>query len=226
MNLKLFYISLAAAAFLAGCSKEPDQQGCTDPHAINYDPRALREEGTCLYNDAEQMIWSDGVLGGWNGDFIQGAFRAEVCTGILEVREELRDTAETVQTLWFGTGEGNTHKSHFSLINEQKAPDYAEGSIRFECRNKDGAAPAFMHVFICGKLTDDGQSCPQFIRSDYVEISTHSFTDSTFTEVNIPMRDFDKITMGRVNVAAGFEFSGLPGTGIEINNLRWTADKY
>jgi hypothetical protein len=226
MNLKALYISLAAIALIAGCGKEPDHAGCTDPHAVNYDPRAIDSDGSCTYNEAEQLIWANGQAGGWNGDLIQGAFRPETCSGITQTLENLRDTVETFESLWLGTGEGSSHKSYFSLINEQKAPDYAEGSLRFDIRNKDGAAPPFMKLFICGKLTDDGQGCPQFLRSNYIEISTQSFNDSTFTEVNIPMREFEKITMGRVNVAAGFFFDGLPGTGVEINNLRWTADKY
>ncbi len=226
MNLKALYISLATVALVAGCSKEPDQAGCTDPFAVNYEPRAIESDGSCIYNDAVQLIWADGKEGGWNGDVIQGAFRPETCSGMMQTMEQLRDTVETLHTLWLSTGEGTSHKSFFSLINEQAAPDYAEGSLRFECRNKDGAAPPFLKLFICGKLTDGGQQCPQFLRSSYIEISTQSFTDSTFTEVNIPMRDFEKITMSRVNVAAGFAFDGLPGTGIEINNLRWTAYKY
>ncbi len=239
-----FILSLLGLVGLVACDKDIDQAGCTDPIAVNYEPRALKEDGTCAYNMASQLIWNDGKYGGWNGDFYEGAYRLETCFGItteiLEVQDSipvdtltsdslavdslLLEMPEPLVSLYLGTGEQTSHRSYFTLINQRNATDYAEGSLRFDCRIPEGDTPQFMRIFIGGKLPQQGD-CTPFRRSDYVEISTHAFNDSSFTEVEIPIRNFDKITMAQVDVVCGFEFDGDAETGIELNNIRWTANK-
>lgn len=209
----------------ASCDKDPDQVGCTDPIAANYDPAALKDDATCSYNDAEQMIWKDGIRGGWNGDLQEGAFRLEVCEGESYQITSIRDSSE-LKSLYFGTGGGFSHQSYFTLINERNARDFAEGTMRMDVRLTDltDGSPDYIKLFISGKNWQYPQ-CEPYRRSDYVEISTHSFNDSTFTEISIPMRHFTDIMMARVQVVCGMSFTGERSTGIEVNNVRWVANR-
>ena len=213
-----------ALASLTSCNKDPDQSGCTDPHSINYDPAALRSDNSCEYNDAEQVIWRNGKRGGWNNDLQQGAFRMESCAGDINETTNQKDSATVESTLYFGTGGGYEHKSYFSLINERNARDFAEGSLRMGIRIIEGSAPDYIRLYIGGKILQS-EGCNPHRRSDFVEISTHSFNDSLFTTVNIPIRSFDKIQMAHVNVVCGFQFEGERSMGFEVNEIRWVANK-
>lgn len=224
MQSKVF-LPIFAIVLLTSCNKDPKQEGCTDPHAVNYDASALKDDGTCQFNQAEQIIWQAGFPGGWNADLIEGAYSLNVCEGVTDVMEETRDSASVVETLYLGTGADFSHRSYFTLINEQDARDFAEGSLRFDARvtDTDDGSPDFIKIFISGKIAADG-GCEPYRRSEYVEISTQSFNDSTFTPVNITIREFEKIMMARVRVVCGMEFEGERNTGIEIDNLRWVAN--
>lgn len=223
--LKLFLIS-ACTLSLISCDKDPEQVGCTDQYAANYDPSALESNGTCIYNDSEQLIWANGTRGGWNGDLLQGAFRLELCTGEMNELSEAKDSVTVIKSLYLGTGGGVEHKSYFSLINEQNGRDFAEGSLRLGIRVADtiAGAPEYIRMYIGGKILQT-EECNPHGRSDFVEISTHSFNDSTYTDINIPIRDFDKIMMAHVNVVCGIQFEGERSTGIEVDNIRWVANK-
>ena len=220
-----FYTPIFALLLLTSCNKDPKQEGCTDPIAVNYDASALKDDGSCQFNQAEQIIWQAGFPGAWNGDLVEGAYSLNICEGVSEVMEEARDSATVVETLYLGTGGGFTHRSYFTLINEQDARDFAEGSLQFDARVTDteDGSPDFIKLFISGKIADNG-NCEPYRRSEYVQISTHSFNDSTFTPVNITIREFEQIMMARVQVVCGMEFEGERSTGIEIDNLRWVAN--
>lgn len=222
-----FFFTLSFLAFgFASCNKETDRKGCTDPTSANYDPRAIEDDSSCIYNDDEQSIWNDGERGGWNNDPVEAAFRMEVCAGEVNELEEVVDSATVNKTLYLGTGGGTSHLSYFSLINERNAQDFREGSFRMDVRvaDTDGASPEFVKLFISGKLWQD-ENCLPFRRSEYVEISTHSFNDSTFTTVNVPILNFSQIMLAHVDVVCGIEFEGERSTGMEVNNIRWVANK-
>jgi len=210
---------------ITSCDKEGDRQGCTDPIAANYDPRALTDDATCTYNDDIQSIWVDGTRGGWNGDLQEGAFKYEVCAGEFSELQTPIDSTEVERTLYLGTGGGTRHLSYFSIINERNARDFNNGSLQMDVRvsDTDDGAPEFVKFFISGKLWQE-EDCDLYRRSEYVEISTHSFNDSTFTKVNIPILRFDEIMMAHVNVVCGVEFDGERSTGIEVNNIQWIAN--
>jgi hypothetical protein len=216
---------------LISCDKDPEQIGCTDHLAVNYDARALEDDGSCTYNQAEQMVWSNGQFGGWNADLQEGAYRLESCSGeiaeIIEIQtQETSDSTETTEefrSLYLGTGAETLHRSYFSLINERNARDFAEGTLRFDCRRTD-EAPEFIRIFISGKLIQN-DACNPYRRSEFVDIATRSFNDSTYTQVAIPMRNFGQIMMAHVEVVCGIEFEGERSTGIEINNIRWSANR-
>lgn len=218
-------IALAGFALIA-CDKDPEQNGCTDPHAINYDPGALREDGSCTYNQDEQVIWADGMRGGWNGDLQEGAFRMELCAGEIADIEIPKDSIEMERYLYLGTGGGRDLQTYFKLLNEQDARDFAEGSLRMGIRLPDtiNGSPEYIRLYIGGKILED-EACSPHRRSSFVEISTHSFNDSTFTQVNIPIRHFEQIRMAHVNVVCGIQFEGERSTGIEIDKIRWVANK-
>lgn len=213
-----------ALASLTSCNKDPDQSGCTDPHSVNYDPSALRDDNSCAYNDKEQVIWRNGKRGGWNGNLQEGAFRLEACTGVIHETSNQKDSTTVESALYFGTGGGHEHKSYFSLINERNARDFAEGSLRMGVRIIDGSAPEYIRLYIGGKILQS-ESCGSHRRSDFVEISTHSFNDSTFTPVNIPIRHFDQIRMAHVNVVCGIQFESERSSGFEVDEIRWVANK-
>jgi len=227
MISKKIYFVLFAGVFVTAvsCNKEGDRKGCTDPIAANYDPRALTDDGACMYNDATQSIWVDGQRGGWNGDLQEGAIKYELCSGEFSELETPIDSANTERTLYLGTGGGTSHLSYFSIINERNARDFNNGSLQMDVRvtDTDDGAPEFVKLFISGKLWQE-DDCDLYRRSDYIEISTHSFNDSTFTKVNIPILRFDEIMMAHVNVVCGIEFEGERSTGIELNNIQWIAN--
>lgn len=222
MKLHYYIPVLLIAILVASCTKENEQTGCTDPHAVNYEPRALKDDGSCQFNQAEQVIWAEGQTGGWNDDLVEGAYSLNICEGVSDIMTEERDSITSIETLYLGTGADFMHRSYFTLINEQDARDFAEGSLRFDARvsSDDAGSPDFIKVFISGKIAQEG-TCEPYRRSEYVEISTQSFNDSTFTPVNITIREFEQIMMARVQVVCGMEFDGDRNTGIEINNLRW-----
>ncbi len=224
--------SLSALCFIllfASCDKDPESKGCTDWQAANYDASALREDGSCTYNQKEQLIWVDGQRGGWNGDVLQGAFKMVVCDGSTEelTKPAVNDSIEMKPTLYLGTGGGTSHLSYFTLINETSAKDFAEGSLRMDLKLAEDAAeaPEFIRLFVGGKVAVPN-SCEPYRRSGFVEISTHSFSDSLFTAVSIPIRDFDAIMMARIEVVCGLAFEGERNIGVEANNIRWVANKY
>ncbi len=210
----------------AACDKDPEQTGCTDQFAVNYDPGALKDDGSCVFNQDEQLIWSNGMRGGWNGDLQEGAFRLELCTGDMSESIQKIDSTSTISNLYLGTGGGTELRAFFSLINERNASDFAEGSLRMGIRLPDSleGSPDYIRLYIGGKILESAE-CSPHRRSEFVEISTHSFNDSTFTEVNIPIRHFAQIRMAHVNVVCGFQFDGDRSTGIIIDKIRWVANK-
>lgn len=222
---RIVLLILVVASFVS-CTKDPDQKGCTDQYAANYDARALTEDGSCIYNQDVQMIWSDGIRGGWNADLQEGAYRYELCSGEKSVLVDQVDSATTKQSLYLGTGGGTSHLSYFTLINERNAQDFNQGSLRMDVRvsDTDDGAPEFFKLFITGKIAENG-GCRPYRRSEYVEISTHSFNDSTFTTVNIPILHFSRLAMAHVEVACGVAFEGERSTGVELDNVRWVANK-
>lgn len=222
---KLIFAGLVLCIAVA-CDKDPEQSGCTDQYAVNYDPGALKDDGSCEFNQSEQIIWSNGMRGGWNGDLQEGAFRLELCAGDQKESIQKQDSITTTRNLYLGTGGGTELKAFFSLINEQDARDFAEGSLRMGIRLPDSTigSPDYIRLYIGGKIPE-GQDCSPHRRSEFVEISTHSFNDSTFTEVNIPIRHFAQIRMAHVNVVCGLQFEGDRSTGIVIDKIRWVANK-
>lgn len=226
MTAKSIFTLAFGSFLLIACNKDPEQTGCADPVAINYEPGALKDDGSCQYNQAEQVIWQDGVFGGWNEDYHEGAYQLDVCVGtVREVVALEADSTESI-TLMLETDGGSNHRSVFSLINEHDARDFAEGSLRFDARLADstGAAPEFIRLFISGKIPLENKNCDPYGRSTFVDISTRSFSDSTYSEVNVPLRHFSQVMMARINVVAGFEFEAERNVGIEINRLRWVAN--
>jgi len=238
MKTKLSLSAIILVVFSTGCDKDPAQVGCTDPIAVNYDPQALEEDGTCAYNDASQSIWNNGVYGGWNGDVLSATYSMQACWGAISERLQidslpidsllidtlLADSVMQRTSLVFSADESERHRSYVTLINDQNARDYAEGSLRFDCRIPAEGSPELFNVFIGGKLPQQG-SCDPYRRSDFVTVSTVSLNDSTFSTVEIPIRTFDKIMMANVEVVFGLEFDAALGQGIEVDNIRWTANK-
>lgn len=224
MKFSIRLTVFAGLPLLFACEKEFDQRGCTDPIAVNYEPRALHEDGSCAYNQAVQMIWSNGTRGGWNGNLTEGAYRLQVCAGAAEEWVHAPDSLTEYRTLSLTTAGGEEHLSWFTLINETDARDFTEGSLRFDCRITEGGSPDFVKLFISGKVPGE-QGCAPYRRSTFVEISTHSFNDSTFTPVTVPIRNFGQLMMARVEVVCGFEFEGERNTSVEIDNLRWSANQ-
>ncbi len=224
-TLKTPLLFLPAFLLLISCNKDPEQTGCTDPIAINYEPRALKDDGSCNFNQKEQVIWQDGFFGGWNTNLHEGAYRLDVCQGTAQELTSIGADSSASTTLYLGTGGAMHHHSVFTLINERNAKDFAEGSLRFNARlsHATNSAPEFIQLFVSGKILRD-EECKPYRRSTFVEISTRSFSDSAFTEVNIPLRHFSQVMMAHINVVAGFDFEADRNMGIEIDRLRWVAN--
>ncbi|MBW8051242.1 MAG: hypothetical protein FVQ77_13055 [Cytophagales bacterium] len=56
--LKTFVLLSAVSLILFSCKKdkEPDVSGCTDPNAVNYNPNATKDDGSCVSQSAIQSL--------------------------------------------------------------------------------------------------------------------------------------------------------------------------
>lgn len=238
---------LLLSVVFSSCS-DPDQNGCTDPLACNYDASAMKDDGSCTLCTTHQEIWAGGNWGAWNGNSAQGAIVLEVCEGsysIFSTLPVLPDTTandtissdtipadtipvdptpvdlprDTVLQLW--TNENGQHLSYFTLLNSQNGQPYTEGSLRFSIKKASTTTAEVIRVFIDGNIHQN-TFCGSIMRSGYVDISSHAFTDSAFTEVSIPIRDFADISTGDIHIVSGFKFNGPDSTGFEFRNIRWS----
>ena len=59
-----------------GCASEP-VPGCADPFAINYDATATEDDGSCLYNESETLLFMETFSNGFAGDNGVGSWTVE-----------------------------------------------------------------------------------------------------------------------------------------------------
>ena len=62
-NLKAFVLLSAVSLILFSCKKdkEPDVSGCTDPNAVNYNPNATKDDGSCVSQSTIQSLTDNSI---------------------------------------------------------------------------------------------------------------------------------------------------------------------
>ena len=60
--MKKIFLLLTICAFISSCTSDKGIDGCTDSYAVNYDPNANDEDGSCLYECADPYAVNAALL--------------------------------------------------------------------------------------------------------------------------------------------------------------------
>jgi hypothetical protein len=114
----LAILALSVAMILSGCKKE---EGCTDSAALNYNPKAKKDDGTCVY--AENVITDDG---GGTGNSVWTKDKTWIIEGFVFVNDGQTLTIEPGTVIKGRAGSGSNASA---LIVAQGGRIIANGSI-------------------------------------------------------------------------------------------------
>lgn len=244
------FIALSLLLFTA-CSKENEQEGCTDVAATNYNNLAKIDDGSCEYVDSSFTIWSNGKAGYW-GNIETGSFSVTSCfTGIETIFLNPDTTINPPDTtidnsvtppdttitpadtlingdtyLLINSDVSGDYELVIKLLNKKNATDFKNGYLIFDAKLHADATINDFGVFIHGNhLNLGGDNCDQFHQSDPVSVSTQALDTSSFTEIVIPLIDFTNRHMQEINVVFGISGSNAtPNSNlILINNVKWVS---
>tara|TARA_B100001758_G_C18270606_1_gene536156 strand:- start:114 stop:680 length:567 start_codon:yes stop_codon:yes gene_type:complete len=65
--MKKIFLLLTICTFLSSCTKDKGIDGCTDSYAVNYNPNANYEDGSCLYECADPYAVNFNILSPYYG---------------------------------------------------------------------------------------------------------------------------------------------------------------
>ncbi len=211
--MKISRITIFALASLlitlGSCKKnEGDIQGCTDPLALNYNPRATIENDTCRYEDKQYTIWNEGDGGTWGDDvYIEKVF-AEACQGQVDTISYItsvdtiyldttgmgQDTLEyNMATVLYLMRDPGTGQAKLNLyVNNQipNAQEFKYGSVSFDVSLANNSPLTTFDVRMMGSLWTGSNSCQGRLLSDVVNVAATDLTDSTYTNIRIPVAEF------------------------------------
>ena len=74
--------ALILIAFTA-CKPDDLNPGCTDPFALNHNPLAAEDDGSCTYLDSSFSIWN-GTTGTWGPNPSTGNIEIIACQGVAD----------------------------------------------------------------------------------------------------------------------------------------------
>lgn len=222
--MKIKWISLTivfAGIFLISCDREEEIEGCTHHLAENHDPRATVDDGSCTYSDESQLLWKDGVPGGWNGNLTTYGIVPLVCAGTFEAQQDSALVSSPGQLYTDTTGRAHVQ---FRLLNPRTARNYYEGFVRFNVMKPEGSDLDIFEVYVHGKRPQNEVSCGAFNRSQKVQLSALALSSTEEFEVAVPFSDFGDIMLADIRVMFGVEvINASPETEVlQINNIRWT----
>lgn len=211
-----------SGTFFLACDREEEIVGCTNHLAENHDPRATVDDGSCTFSEDAQLIWKDGVPGGWNGNLTTYGFVPEVCVGSMTADVDTSNGGIAPARL-MTDGNGNLNVQ-FALINPRTARNYIEGFIHFEILVPEGVDLSTFRIYTHGKVVDNVGSCGEFIRSQNVELSAAALGNENFTTVSVPFRDFSQLMLANIGVAFGLSIEEAEADTevLHLNNVRWT----
>ncbi len=211
---------MLGAITIASCTRNEEITGCTDHLAENHNPRATVDDGSCTYPPDEQVIWKDGVAGGWNGDIFSYGIVPELCYGMLVFDA---DTSAQTHLTRLITDVNGDLQLQFKLINPVSASNYIEGNLRIDLALPEGVSLPLVDIYIHGKIADSDGVCPGYVRSDFVQVSTQALGQTPHA-LSIPLRDFEQMRLGDIEVMVGIEIKNAQPNSevLWINNVRWT----
>jgi hypothetical protein len=222
MGKNIFGLAILVCSMMfVSCDRDEEISGCTDHLAENHDPRATVDDGSCTFSADQQIIWKDGVPGGWNGNLVTYGIVPTTCFGTMTV---LSDTSQASQPALIVADEDGNARVQFELLNPRTARNYIEGFIHFDISKPEASSLTTLKIYTHGKLPDNAPGCGAFNRSEWIELSVLAITSEEFQSVAVPFRDFDDLMLADVHVMFGIVLEGLaPGEeALSINNIRWT----
>lgn len=204
------------------CDRKEEISGCTDHLAENHDPRATVNDGSCVYTEAEQVIWKNGVTGGWNQNISTYGFVYEVCQGQFVAEVDTAQPGNTPGVLI--TDDNGDVQLRFKLLNPRTARNYNTGFVRFDILKPEGSEISIFSVYTHGKVVDATENCGDIRRSDPVQISAQTAGSESFVSYAVPFADFDELMLADIETLFGITVeSAAPQTEVlRINNIRWT----
>lgn len=219
-GLHKIIIPLLSIILLASCEEPKPRAGCTDPTALNYNPLSEVDDGTCEYTDSTITIWNEGKEGVWGSSSQTGHIEMQTCFGY-----SITDTTDTFP------GEGliiiKDSAGDFGIasrvINSQDARSLGNGHLVFDLLVPASSNLENFDVFIHGKNCSDIKMCDDVCRSGGVTISTIEIDSVGFTEVAIPLLEFENRYLQKLHTPFGFRenVQGGNDTVMVINNIRW-----
>lgn len=217
----------AAVVFVAGtcffaCDREEEISGCTHHLAENHDPRATVDDGSCTYSEDSQLIWKDGVPGGWNGNLTTYGFIPQVCIGSMTAEVDTSNGGAAPARLM--TDSNGDLEVQFKLVNPRTARNYIEGFIHFQILVPEDVELSTFQIYTHGKMVGHVGSCGEFIRSQPIQLSAAALGSENFTTVSVPFRDFGQLMLADIRVVFGLSIEGaVPDSEVlHLNNIRWT----
>jgi hypothetical protein len=208
----------------SGCEPEA-RKGCTDYTATNYDQVAEEDDGTCEYLDSTVNIWSGGVTGFWGSNQPIGQVELHACKGTSDSITLDPDTLGNGLLALYLTKESLNHQ--FGLvaqtINQVDARPLGSGFMIFDVMLGPGVDIPSFDVQMNGNSCGNFGTCNFICRSQPVSVSTIAMTDSTWTEVTVPLLDFNQRTLFSMDNL--FMVSGTSPTSgdtvLYLKEIRW-----
>lgn len=220
MKIQSLCSFLFIAMLLLACDRNDEISGCTDHLAENHDPRATVDDGSCTYAAETQIIWKDGVMGGWNKNLTTHGFIPVICKGTMSVETDSTQTEVPALLVTDSNGELDLQ---FKLLNPMTIRHYMEGSVHVDLQKPSGSELNIFEIYLHGKVADSNGDCEEFMRCDRLQFSALAL-DSTTTTLSVPFTDFSQFYMGNVAVVFGLSVNGAAPNAevLQINNIRWT----
>lgn len=226
--LLLFFL-LGTLLLISACRKEEkDVKGCTDPDALNYDPGALKtDSASCEYPEkpSEELIWSEGKKGSYDGQKFRGVFNISACKGFLDTMT-LNPNSTDPGPFSIIVERDSLGQFGFvaELTNNRDLSGFDDGEIRFEMLDPDSLRPDFtFKSFVHGKICNKNHvPCENVCSSRYANISTTNLNDSTMKKVSVPLPDLEEQSLEDVDHVLGIrgEVSTGSDTVLAIRDIR------
>jgi hypothetical protein len=226
----LLAILAVGCILFSSCRKEQKGvKGCTDPDALNYDPGALKaDSASCEYPEEpdEQVIWSEGKKGQFDGQEFLGVINISSCTGALDTMTlNPNDTVDPGPFSMLVERDSNDQFGFVAtLTNDRDLSAYDDGELRFKILDPDSLRGGFtFKTFVHGKICNKNHiPCENVCTSRYVNVATDQLNDSTMRTISVPIPDYEDRSLEDVDQVMGIRGSVASGsdTVFAISDVR------